>query len=141
MNIMNEGQAPDPDDLVEFERVTLSKLQFENRQVIPGLKQINTELELSAEFDYFLKNIVVTIRTDIWSEILQDTTQAVDFKYPASWWQYFKHQYFPDCLKRTFPVKYKTETKSIRFVRYACYPSIPSHQHEPVIKEFMHTEF
>jgi hypothetical protein len=75
--------------------------------------------------------IVRRIASEKLEEIEIEATVTVD--YPATWWQHFKHRWYPEWLQKRFPVRYisKTETKRTKAEARAFYPqvSLPEHAH------------
>ena len=60
------------------------------------------------------RQLVTSIETYMWgNKIHRNVTGSVRFH--ASWWQGFKDSFFPDWLKRHYPVRYETRETSVTF--------------------------
>jgi hypothetical protein len=85
--------------------------------------------------DPMLNAKIVQIVRRIASEKLEEIEVRAEatIEYPATWWEHFKERWYPEWLKRKFPVKYdlKTETNITKADVMAFYPnvSLPEHAH------------
>ena len=51
-------------------------------------------------------------------------------RWPASWWQAFKETFFPDWLKRHYPVRYEERETSVQFMHVCPHLDFPESQGE-----------
>lgn len=64
--------------------------------------------------DPFARQLVVSIETYMYgNQIHRQVTGHVEF--PASWWQAVKAAFFPDWLRRHYPVRYERRETSVSF--------------------------
>jgi hypothetical protein len=93
--------------------------------------QINKELLLNAdiqvresEFSWIADDIVAVASMNIYGRDLE----KFEFEYPADWWQAFKDRFFPDFIKKIYPVKYNKFIVDTRVL----YPGFnPVNGHDP----------
>jgi len=89
-----------------------------------------TPLLQGAKAEMMLEYSEMRISGYIWSD--PDEIKVYDAEFPEDWWQAFKERWFPQWLKKRYPVKYKQIVINAR----ALYPSykavVPDHQ--PVLR-------
>lgn len=82
--------------------------------------------EVSHYIDYLRHQIVLHFRKGIATETLDTITMSR----PASWWQHFKRDVMPRQFTDLFPVRYETETHSVK----AYYPKVSIPDHSPRVR-------
>lgn len=82
--------------------------------------------EMIAYIDDKAKQIAISLERELQQEKMGETAREVihRFKIPASWWQHFKQDCFPIWLKQLFPIRYREEVQSTRFIvdHFQVYP-------------------
>lgn len=56
------------------------------------------------------------------AESLKERTEEVCFSQPATWWQHFKQDVFPEWLLARFPVRQKQTVRRVHFEAVEVYP-------------------
>src|SRR5690606_19541015 len=69
------------------------------------------------EIDIWSAPMVDDLLLSIYGLVIQERLSAhrvpVMYKWPKSWWQHFKYQYFPEWLIKRFPVLYRHTEKTV----------------------------
>lgn len=73
----------------------------------------------------FEDELEYAMRALVPAENVYEKTDTLRVEYPSNWKEAFKEEHFPNWLKKRFPVKYKRETKTIKFTAYDIYPDFP----------------
>lgn len=95
------------------DNVTLEKIRFGVHAHIS--KHIN---EARVDIVEILNDMfTVEVKGFVWGEKVD---RIVMFEYPATWWQMFKQQYFPEWILERFPVRMQRKYADI----YALYPDL-----------------
>ena len=111
-------------DTVTMKTITLKKLKVGISYALG--KDIIDSMQFDEYNDALTNNIIHRLEFEVLSNKIVDDkyTFQLEFKYPATWFQYLKQDKFPKWFIKKYPVRYKTETrkKSAKFSRYAIYP-------------------
>jgi len=103
-----------------YNEVVLTQLKETAQKVFSGYALMHLKLE---NWKNDVADVLVyQLSTHILAEEVENRTKTICFKYPKSWWQMFKQQYFPKWLLKKFPVKTKKDTRLVTFKKYATYP-------------------
>ena len=105
---------------MKYEPINLELLQFALQKRISKKILSDFQLDVSYIIDELGQDICINLNTLISSEKLQE--DKILEIYPETLFQYFKLKYFPNFLKRKFPVKFKMY--SATFKRYVLYPKL-----------------
>jgi hypothetical protein len=98
---------PDP----TLERLILERIKFEYATEMPPYVITNLTVEQIVDFE--TRAVRTFFRTFLpGREVRKETVKSVIVY--ASWWQQFKKTYFPEILKRLFPVMFHEEPVVIR---------------------------
>ena len=112
------------DELVTMSQVILEKVRMGLMTQVGHNVLDSMNVEEITEF--VSRNLITRIELDLLSDKIVDDkyTFELTFKYPATWWQYFKQDKMPKWFLDKYPVKYQTEVKhkTVKFSRYATYP-------------------
>jgi len=108
---------------MEVEKHIMDLLKLEASQIFKGHALKNLSIE--KYYNEILDALTYRLWTMVPVEHMKSATHEFVVSYPISWWQMFKEQYFPRCLKSHFPIKYKTKKKTVKFDAYALYPKMP----------------
>jgi hypothetical protein len=84
----------------EHKDMVLEKIQFYSKTYCSLLPDINTNVY----FDETAKSMVLNLRAIILGRELGEV------RLPANWWEAFKERFFPEFLRKYFPVKYRVIT-------------------------------
>ena len=103
---------------------TLDLLVCEKRFELGGFAYQNLKVERIR--DFCRTDLLYSLHTLIPAENLKEETHTVMVKYPATWWQAFKEQYFPTWLKNRCPIRSKTKSETVTFIAYNLYPKFPN---------------
>ena len=95
-------------DMVQMDRITLEKIQFNIQQMIsPSLLR---DMRYESIEDIAMQSIIKRLTFYLWgnkvNEEEYDDTVSV---YPATMWEELKRDFCPDWLKRKFPVRYSRD--------------------------------
>lgn len=93
--------------------------------------------KLSSFWSECTDDLVLQLCTYAVKQDLESREVSVTFKMPGSWWQHFKHDWFPDWLLERFPVIETTHVEVVRFEAASWYPYATlkiDNLGEPVIK-------
>lgn len=105
-----------------IKRIELENLKIYVKQFfeIPGYEQLKVDVNVQRSF---LKGVGVAFSTYITSQKLPEK----EIKYPKTWWDAFKVQYYPVWLLKLFPAKLEVVTISAQLM----YPDllIPDQRH------------
>lgn len=112
---------------MRFETIELTKQVCAMQKRIPRslLADLN-DASLSVTEDFITGDLVVTLRSFIWSRKIADQ----DVRYPATWWDAFKARWFPRWAQRRWPVVERV----VSFTAHHDYPGLRVHNHEPTIR-------
>lgn len=80
------------------------------------------QMQLNVEPDFYARQFRGMLWTYVMSETLKEKTEEVTFSYPASWWQHFKAECFPEWLRKRYPVRMTVETRHVHFSAKEIYP-------------------
>jgi len=106
-----------------MDQIILGKTKKTLKQYIP--EETLKWVDIDKWSDYMSDTIVMQFTAWLTEETLVDTEQTVIFKHPASWWEHFKQEKFPQWLLKRFPARQKCEIKTLHFERTAIYPEAP----------------
>lgn len=129
--IRSEGNPFLTENTFNTNTTELEAMSFVHNYVIDRIQAqhlINTDLQFFA--DHVTDRFVFELRTIVASQELgveRIVEEAIDLDWPDGWWQAFKEQYFPNWLKRFFPVKHKTfhrDKIDLSYTVKALYPKI-----------------
>ena len=118
---MNKEDTIKSDEIVKH---TLDLLICEKQFGLDGVALKN--LRVDRIQDYARNTLLYSLHTLLPAENIKEETHTVTVKYPETWWQMFKEQYFPTWLKEKCPIKYGTNAETIKFTAYNLYPKFPS---------------
>ena len=97
-----------------YKDVILTKLRVAIVNKVGGyLNDVNVDIVADAVAEAFK----IDVMGFVWGEKVD---RKLVFEYPATWWQMFKQQYFPEWLLKRVPVKMKRKYVDI----YALYPDL-----------------
>lgn len=88
-------------------------------------KLLIEDMKLDEYYDVLSQSVIQCFTTWVWAEEIENRKKTVNFDVPASWFQHFKQQFFPNFLLKHFPVKKTRLEATVRFRRLACYPQLP----------------
>ncbi len=81
----------------------------------------NTEISIHSPVGRQIKNAIIELTLEIYGR----DGELLEVKYPKTWWDHFKQAWFPERLKKRFPVEYTCETyQPKQFL-----PDIPTDEH------------
>lgn len=112
------------EQLENLEEVTLHAVKIAVNKWLGGYAL--DRLKVCAERCEFTDEIVMTLHAFVMTESIKEATEECTFSYPASWWQHFKAQCFPNWLARAFPPRMLTERRTVHFDAREYYPKFPS---------------
>lgn len=104
------------------ESVTLQKIKLSCQEWLDG--SALQDMKLEAIHDEFTRRFGMQLRTFVLGEKVREIDEKVPFEVPASTWQFFKWEFFPQWLLRYSPVKTKTWSKTVHFEQVQCFPKI-----------------
>ena len=108
-----------------IDTVVLEKLIITSQRLI-DMVTIRDSLKVSVLLGETMDAMMVRLRGYVLAEEVDNRTKQVMFRItiPATWWEQFKEDKFPNWLKRRFPVRQRTitKTKIVRFRKLATYP-------------------
>lgn len=110
------------------ERLTLEAIAIGCAQFLGPFA--SNHMRLCIDCDAAANRFIGMLRTYMMSERIQEATEEVTFQYPASWWQHFKAECFPEWLKRLCPPRMATEQKVVRFEVREVYPQFATYRPE-----------
>ena len=112
---------PETIEEVQCNTVVLERIKKGLRYHIP-----NSYLAHSVEFrrmeDSALKCMVFTLIAEVLGRTVDRQETTVSHNYISNWWQAFKDRWFPDWLKRQFPVTYTNWSQKVEFKVREEYP-------------------
>ena len=111
------------DDYVQYKELVLEKIKFGLSRHISKAQLMDMKIERTEGF--ICDDIVFAIRGYLSGEKLREEKRNWKIKYPSSWWQMFKEQYFPQWLINKFPIKYIIKRRRVTFKVYELYPQFP----------------
>ena len=83
-------------------------------------------LETHSYVDMFAEECYMRVMGYIWAD--PDEIKIYDNEFPEDWWQAFKERWFPQWLKKRYPVKYKLIVINARALYPSYKPIIPDSQ-------------
>jgi hypothetical protein len=117
------------DDVVEMNVKTISL----ERIFHCAMKRVNkhwlAHLKVDAQTRFIgdtVDDLVLTLETEVLAEKKVDEEYIVTFRTPATWWQMFKAQHFPEWMRLRWPIKWATEKRTVHFKKHLCYPDMPA---------------
>ncbi len=99
-------------DTVEFEKITLPLMKVAVSERIKLGSLSLDRMRLDGYRDYFMDSMVYNLSTYLIGNKVHEYP-VDDIKYPADWKEAFKERWFPEFLKRRYPVRYKYESTVI----------------------------
>lgn len=127
---------------ITYSDILLEKIELIANRIIKGMPNSGfhrEEINLYEHFKDGIGSMRLELSDYVWAEKFQDTEYLASFeiKYPATWWQHFKQQYFPPWLLKKFPIQEKAafQIRTINFQRLALYPKFRRASTEFVIHE------
>jgi hypothetical protein len=97
-----ESGLDDPEFIKSF---TLEKMQFHIRSNLSYEILKQSKLNLRKHLDLLSNSMLL----DLTTYILQENIKTIECRYPADWKEAFKDRWFPDWLKKKYPVKWVHE--------------------------------
>lgn len=120
------GKEPAKDSMTTLKDkesyVVLERLRMYASKHVTG--QMLKTMTLSTRLGIF-DELVTELVAEVLAEEVDNRSKEVSFEVPATWWDHFKRDYFPDWLLYKFPIKQKTLSKTVTFRRLATYPKLP----------------
>jgi len=92
-------------DLTGLKKAALKRMKLTVVGAMPNFKG-DLSLEVSEQAEFLMDQMVLTLKAEVYGEHLRD------HKFPADWWQAVKDRWFPDWLKRRYPVRYTIISRS-----------------------------
>ena len=115
------------DPRVEYSTVEIEAFKVGLRK---ALDRYLVEPEVRAYvLDVFQQSIMVEVEGFIWGQKLGTKT----IKHPLDWWQAFKERWFPEWLKRKYPVVYQVHRISHTAMFPGFKPGVPVGRSEWVV--------
>ncbi len=111
------------ENIIDLKEIILEKVKVGTRQYISDL--MREELKLEFIEDIITQTTIASFRTWCWSEKIEERSHDVHFRYPKTWWQMFKFQYFPKRFLKKYPVQFENVKKRVTFSKTAAYPQLP----------------
>ncbi len=106
----------------ELASITLERLRLHIARLLP--REIARSAQVDARIDELTGDIAMTLSIEILAEKLSSERRIVSFSAPATWWQFFKAQYFPTWALRMFPVKQQHKNTEVVMERLAMFPKL-----------------
>lgn len=75
--------------------------------------------------DLTRKELLYSVHALIPGENVKEETHTFNAEYPETWLQAFKERYYPNWLKKKYPVKFKKIKETVVFKAYNLYPKFP----------------
>lgn len=121
-------------DFEELTRLTLEKVEIGAQMNISYAAAQHMKAEVLS--DAAARQLVAAVTAYMWgNQIHREVTGHVE--YPASWWQGFKQSFFPDWLKRHYPVRYERKETSVKFVHTCPHLRIETRDDERVHLQYL----
>jgi hypothetical protein len=97
-------------DTTNFQNRILERLRFTVTDSIDlGMVEAYTADDIE---HFFVDRLVYRLRSDIWTEEFEGEI----VKYPSTWVQAFKEEWFPNWLLKKYPVKYTSRKSSFKIL-------------------------
>ena len=109
-----------------FDILVLEKIKFNLRRSFSN--SIIRDLEITKYKNHLLDSIVYDISGFFTAH--RAWTDEKEFVIAETWFQEFKRVYFPNWLKRKFPVKYKRYFTEIKYYTVCPHLEIPTNEYE-----------
>lgn len=123
-----------------LKRVPLEKFTFAGQKYVDqspyyDLKMGDSELVF---FRNHVDDLVIELKSEIYGLERDRKTETVS--YPSTWWDAFKKRFFPEWLKKYFPVSYTEYT--VRMTQCELYPQVlPADKHgNAIVHVFVENE-
>lgn len=110
-------------DMVTMDRITLEKIQFNIQQMI-SLALLN-EMRFESVEDITAQFFIQRLTFYLWGNKVHH--QEVDSQvrvYPATMWEELKRDFWPEWLKRRFPVRYSRDITHVTHNHYHICPHL-----------------
>ena len=98
----------DQDDMVTVDRITLEKIQFGIQRMVSSATI--DDLQYDNIEDFTTRSIIQRLTFYLWgNKVNEEDCEAVVRVYPATIWEELKRDFWPNWLKRKFPVRYSKD--------------------------------
>lgn len=98
--------------MIEIKEIELKIQEYVSQKVISGrtmLQAVGSNSEVTFRKYINMDAMIFEMRNMILREDILDKEVHVEVSYPKNCWEHFKEQFFPERLKKRFPVKLKTK--------------------------------
>ena len=116
----------------EYEKLT--QLTLEKVEIAAQLhmsEHAARRIKLEIFADHAARSLVFSIQSYMWgNQVHREVTGRVRFH--ASWWQGFKASFFPDWLKRHYPVRFEERETSVKLIHTCPHLNIETRDDEKV---------
>lgn len=131
-------------DTQTFEEI---ELQWEQYAVVNRIREDIPNAQLDcyryANIDALFAKLSAYVLKEEFEPVTETLTQSI----PATWWQHFKRDHFPNWLVRRFPVRTIALTATLTCVPKAIYPRAkikfgePTYKFHVLVKDFAANKF
>ena len=95
-------------DMVTMDRITLEKIQFGIQQMVSSA--LMDDMRYESREDITTQSIIKQLTFYLWgNKVNEEECDDVVNVYPATIWEELKRDFWPDWLRRKFPVRYSRD--------------------------------
>ena len=119
--------------MITFEQVSCKTLLLKTirKGIAKRLKDYNLDM-LDIKIDDYVNHISNEIVLQIYYDLVYEDLTPIIVKYHASWWEYFKDEWFPKWLINKYPIKYYEKKINAK----CFYPTLKDRDHKGYVEIF-----